>query len=195
MTSGQYLTKQNRRNVGEVKMEITALTKDKLLSVLGFLGNHGNPIPISYIQSLYDKYGDKYNFESDKCELISENRYWHNGWKDKNGAFKDEDVNYSIDELYKQLRYCLHISTNCDDGTFEIHRLIGQAVDKCREQKEKQMDETTLTIVTELFDDESKPREVLACTKCGQSYKTRHDVINFCSNCGRKIVGERPLSK
>ena len=166
-------------------MKITALTKDKLLSVLGFLGNHGNPIPISYIQSLYDKYGDTYDFEADKCELISENHYWQNGWRDK----------YSISELYKQLRYCLHISTNCNDGTSEIHRLIGQAVDKCREQKEKQMDETTLTIVTELFDDENKPREVLACTKCGQSYKTRHDVINFCSNCGRKIVGERPLLK
>lgn len=51
----------------------------------------------------------------------------------------DEDVNYSIDELYKQLRYCLYISTNCGDGTSEIHQLIGHAVDKCREQKEKQI--------------------------------------------------------
>ena len=50
-----------------------------------------------------------------------------------------EDVNYSISELYKQLRYCLYISTYCDDGTSEIHQLIGQAVDKCREQKEKQI--------------------------------------------------------
>lgn len=57
------------------------------------------------------------------------------------------------------------------------------------------MDETTLIIVTELFDDEDKPREVLACKKCGQAYKTRHDVINFCSKCGRKIIGEKPLSK
>lgn len=49
----------------------------------------------------------------------------------------DEDVHYSISELYKQLKYCLFISTNCDDGTSEIHQLIGKAVDKCREQKEK----------------------------------------------------------
>lgn len=52
---------------------------------------------------------------------------------------------------------------------------------------------TKLIIKTELFEDEGKPRRVLACEKCGQAYKTRHDVINFCSNCGERIEGTKPL--
>ena len=80
--------------------EITALTKDKLLFVLGFIGNHGDPIPISYIQCLYDKYGDTYNFETDKCEMISENCYWRNGWKDKNGSFANDFQKYSLDKKH-----------------------------------------------------------------------------------------------
>lgn len=85
-------------------MKTTALTKDKLLFVLGFLGNHGNPIPISYIQSLYDKYGDTYNFEADKCELISENRFWSEGWKDKNGTFKNNFQKFKKEILDKESR-------------------------------------------------------------------------------------------
>ena len=71
--------------------EVTALTKDKLLHVLRFIGNHGTPIPISYIQQLYDKYGDKYDFETgEECKLISENSYWRSGWRDKNGTFTND---------------------------------------------------------------------------------------------------------
>ena len=81
--------------------EVTALTKDKLFHVLGFIGNHGTPIPISYIQALYDKYGDKYDFEMRECKLISENRYWRSGWIDKNGTFTNDYHKYKEEKHEK----------------------------------------------------------------------------------------------
>ena len=81
----------------------------------------------------------------------------------------DEDVNYSIDELYKQLRYCLYISTNCDDSTSEIQLLIGKAVDKCREQKEKQ----TIKYCHPIEKNMNK-----RCVQTGY----------FCSECGKPIA-------
>ncbi len=59
------------------------LTKRQLNYVLGFVGNNDTPIPLSYIEQLYEKYGDKYykDYGVAPFELCEENPYW----KDKRG--------------------------------------------------------------------------------------------------------------
>ena len=84
--------------------KILALTKDKLLVVLGFIGNHGDPIPIDYIQQLYDKYADEYSLDPDTGKLIleKEQNYWKHGWKDENGSFTSDFHHSVIQEELKE---------------------------------------------------------------------------------------------
>ena len=47
----------------------------------------------------------------------------------------EEKTFYSINELYKQLIYSLHVSVNCEDGNNEIVQLVGKALEICREKR------------------------------------------------------------
>ena len=47
----------------------------------------------------------------------------------------EELKRFSVDELYKQLVWSLHMAVNCDNCKNELVQLIGKAVEICREQK------------------------------------------------------------
>lgn len=54
------------------------MTRRQFEDVIGLVGHNGRPIPISYIQQLYEKYGDEYykDYGESPFELCVENPYW-----------------------------------------------------------------------------------------------------------------------